>query len=1763
MMKIRKYILSTIMLFMSIHLSAQIYMPTEYVSVCSNQGTYYWHGQEINKSGKYTDVVDDYVYTLQITMDAVVRSTKNLQMPKGSAISYRGKDYKKAGVYYDTINGGETYCDTIEKIVINYALEYHFYDTIHTCGPQSITWQGKVRNQAKDYIEKYRTVDNTADSIYHLALFFDQATGYYQETKYWCKDKLPYIWNGLKLYKDCDTTRTLKTKYGCDSIVTLHLRLKPTPQRTKITISNFCASDGYYTHGKQIHTETTFTDTLISYCGCDSIVDSIFKPFPNGYFKQNFMQHFKGEKITWRGKVFDKDTIAYDTLPGKDSYGCYKIEQLILVTKFEKHKTRDLCYGDTAQYKGKDGKFIVDHDTTFIEYHIATTGGDSVVYFEFYFKPKVTIKVDSITICGNEKYTWYYDPSDSKKSKVIDGKAYKNQSKVQMQTVTQSLGDCQEAKLIVTVVPYYEVNQTVIMCNEDVVVNPYKWKDHYGREYVFGQPNMDKTIRDTLNAPNFHTPGDDIEMGECDSIVVFRFISTSSCSKMDTFHLCEGDSLYIDKKWYFKPGVYHNTMQSITHKSLGLQDSTHNFTIIKAQTDTASYTIYRCESDAPSVYHGKEYIKSGKDTIHVPFKGQSCDSAVIYVEIHAKPQNISPIQYFHFCTQKDIYVKTVTGKILTTPGYHTDTIAYSYDQGCDSIYQYYIHTHGKTDQVDSAYIRPGETYKWTYHGQDSILTQAGIYIDSTTVAFGCDSIHRLVLNWNIPHYELTVDTGCANHPYVWRGQNYYNDTTVVDTVYNIKKDSIFELQLTINPTKTYWRYIHLLPDTSYNFHGHILTLAQHMNKTFVDTTTSIQTGCDSVNKVTILPVEPIVIDTVLCPSQKLYVNGKLILNNYSDTTCVDGDWSITIYSITYSKILLFEDYEEINPGDTYQWTLCDGTIRTLSAEGYYLDSCINQFGCDSINRLHLVVRKDKLYFEKDSACYNNLPYIWHGQSLEATGSYTAKYTTSMGRDSIFNIDFKVLQPIHQYLTIDTCYNGAPIVINGRPFNKDAAFVDTFPSIKTQCDSVVHYILRMHRPTSSYEQKQITQGKSIQWEGMTISSTGVYTKQFTDQYGCDSIRTLIATVCPQTQIGYRSIFACEGDVIRINGDTITVPGTYPEILKTTAGCDSIVYVKVDFSYTDYKYTTRYIYKGDTIPWRGKIYTKSGTYFDTIRTYNQLCDSVIYGLYLKAPIILKQDTTVFTCDGSFYHKGKGPYFNDSTIIDTIPNLDGKDSVYFSWNYRLVEHCSDFDTYYLCPGEPKVISGVVITKAGTYFTVNKTAQGLDSLYRFNVKDAYVYENTIQLEGCDSVVYSGVKFVSLGMDVPQYKTLHHTSIKYGCDSIEYLEVTVHESKRQYDHHTIPDYQLPFQYKGREYNAACTDTFSYYTKFGCDSLLILVLQVQPTFNDTTEIFYCKGDPNGVNIFGKKYYPQNDMVVDSLFHEGSKLVRRYVFVYVNQPFTITKFDDRSDQIVCAEEIVKFEVNYSVLNPNSGALPTAYDVDFFAGDIDAYPKSATYPVNGKQTLPIYMYGKGKSVNPGYYSYQIRFRSEGCPVSDTTFTGKVLVRYPAEIMESNWDNVVALVNEDYNAGHWYLQPPYSWQVWNSAGQEKTALVVPNSNVQPYIASDQLRENDVIIATLYREDYQHPIPSCAFTFKPVNYNGKHPILVYPTASKTSTDIHVETNSPGRYTMFNSTGHKCKQGAVAEGDNTVQLPGTIGCYLMQITLENGTSSLERVIVY
>ena len=182
------------------------------------------------------------------------------------AYDFHGRDLTQAGTYSDTlqtING----CDSI--IVLTLSVNPVYHDTINAaiCEGSVYTENGFNESEAGTYTQNLQTV-NDCDSIVTLNLTVNSALTSIINTEI-CEGTT-YSENGFEQSEAGTYTQTLQTSNGCDSIVTLNLSMKP--NSTTTFTATVCEGTVYTENGFNASETGIYTRTMESANGCDSTI---------------------------------------------------------------------------------------------------------------------------------------------------------------------------------------------------------------------------------------------------------------------------------------------------------------------------------------------------------------------------------------------------------------------------------------------------------------------------------------------------------------------------------------------------------------------------------------------------------------------------------------------------------------------------------------------------------------------------------------------------------------------------------------------------------------------------------------------------------------------------------------------------------------------------------------------------------------------------------------------------------------------------------------------------------------------------------------------------------------------------------------------------------------------------------------------------------------------------------------------------------------------------------------------------------------------------------------------------------------------------------------------------------------------------------------------------------------------------------------------------------------------------------------------------
>ena len=202
-----------------------------------------------------------------------------------------------------------------------------------------------------------------------------------------------------------------------------------------------------------------------------------------------------------------------------------------------------------------------------------------------------------------------------------------------------------------------------------------------------------------------------------------------------------------------------------------------------------------------------------------------------------------------------------------------------------------------------------------------------------------------------------------------------------------------------------------------------------------------------------------------------------------------------------------------------------------------------------------------------------------------------------------------------------------------------------------CDSTVTLDLTINPSTTSTS--TVTECDTYTWNGQPFSASGVYTYATTNANGCDSTATLNLIINPSTT---SSTDVTECDTYSWNGQTYTTSGVYTFASTNAAGCDSIATLNLTINPSTTSSVS--VTECDTYTWNGTAYTTSGVYTFASTNSNGCDSTATLNLTINNSSSALDSITI--CSGNSYNIGVNSYNISGTYIDTLTSFNGCDSV-----------------------------------------------------------------------------------------------------------------------------------------------------------------------------------------------------------------------------------------------------------------------------------------------------------------------------------------------------------------------------------------------------------------------------------------------------------------------------------------------------------------------
>lgn len=432
----------------------------------------------------------------------------------GDSIEIGEFTYFESGDYWHTLESGAG-CDSVVHIELAVVPAFSTTLTDTICDGESIVFDNEIIEEAGPYQALFSSI-NGCDSLVTLHLEVLENTSTHLEADI-CHGDI-YEFAGQQLTIQDTYEEIYQAVNGCDSLVTLDLRVFPHPEI--ILNEQICEGESYPV-GDEVYTETgTYTQTLPTLiANCDSLIVLNLTVLPDLSSVMN-EQVCEGEFVVVGDSTYYESGIYWNTLSSLVT-GCDSVVQLNLEVlpsiSIEKYET--ICAGETVVIDNQ----IYSSTGTYIHPFESEAGCDSTVTLNLTVLEHAVFTIDA-SICDGSSYGAYTET----------GMYY--------DTLSQAAANGCDSIVILNleVLPQAEFEYLEVLCA--------------GESYLFNDQTLttDGIHFDTLTAVN-----------GCDSFITLSLKVLPEIDEYYEYKICDGDSVFVDNTYHFTEKTIYEELISI------------------------------------------------------------------------------------------------------------------------------------------------------------------------------------------------------------------------------------------------------------------------------------------------------------------------------------------------------------------------------------------------------------------------------------------------------------------------------------------------------------------------------------------------------------------------------------------------------------------------------------------------------------------------------------------------------------------------------------------------------------------------------------------------------------------------------------------------------------------------------------------------------------------------------------------------------------------------------------------------------------------------------------------------------------------------------------------------------------------------------------------------------------------------------------------------------------------------------------------------
>lgn len=367
------------------------------------------------------------------------------------------------------------------------------------------------------------------------------------------------------------------------------------------------------------------------------------------------------------------------------------------------------------------------------------------------------------------------------------------------------------------------------------------------------------------------------------------------------------------------------------------------------------------------------------------------------------------------------------------------------------------------------------------------------------------------------------------------------------------------------------------------------------------------------------------------------------------------------------------------------------------------------------------------------------------------------------------------------------------------------------------------------------------------------------------------------------------------------------------------------------------------------------------------------------------------------------------------------------------------------------------------------------------------------------------------------------------------------------------------YSFAGKTYNRTGTYYDSLINRYGCDSVRILELHVKPTSmvnrTDTictTALPYLfsgtyHGEPKQYEFSNyQNYITSNNYVIklDNRYDCDSTINLELTII----PLLQTVVD--TIPVLCSDE-KGFNLEYHISQGDFDSLritfsPSAYeaglrDTTFYH---DPYSAPIIPPVDG-----LVHYDYPDTVLPDMYYMYVQFYQHPCCRYTRIDTIPIDIRYANSIIVQKWDDVLALLNKDYNVNHASFSA-YQWYKNDEPIEGATGPYLYNGTNLDFGAEYK------VLLTREKDDVQQ------FTCPIVPVRKNIPENSYPTILQAGSLVPTRLETYATVAFYSLTGTLYSLVHISAGESAFVAPAQIGYYILCVEGTDGKVTRQKILI-